>query len=95
VFYSEQADELGRVYYETLDLAQALDPRTIVAFEMDGAPLAPEHGAPLRLRCETQLGFKMVKWLRRIELVERCDAAGEGQGGYREATMFYEREAPI
>jgi hypothetical protein len=37
----------------------------------------------------------MVKWLRRIELVDSYNGAGGGHGGYREDTMFYEREAPL
>jgi DMSO/TMAO reductase YedYZ molybdopterin-dependent catalytic subunit len=36
---------------------------------MNGEPLSVPHGAPLRLRVETQLGFKMVKWLKSIEFV--------------------------
>ncbi len=39
---------------------------TILAYEMNGAPLSVLHGAPLRLRCENELGFKMVKWIATI-----------------------------
>ncbi|MGI8688864.1 MAG: molybdopterin-dependent oxidoreductase, partial [Thermomicrobiales bacterium] len=53
------------------------------------------HGAPLRLRVETQLGYKMVKYLRSIELVADYAAIGDGQGGSREDTMFYGRGAEI
>jgi sulfoxide reductase catalytic subunit YedY len=42
---------------------------TILAYEMNGAPLSVLHGAPLRLRCENELGFKMVKWIAAIEFV--------------------------
>lgn len=48
---------------------------------MNGAPLPVEHGAPVRLRVETQLGFKMVKWIRSIELV--ADYAADRHGAWR------------
>jgi DMSO/TMAO reductase YedYZ molybdopterin-dependent catalytic subunit len=53
------------------------------------------RGAPLRLRVETELGLKMVKWLRRIEFVADCRDLGAGQGGPREDNMFYEQTASI
>jgi len=56
---------------------------------------ASGHGAPCRLQVETQLGFKMVKWVRSIELVEDYRMLGEGQGGYREDVQFYGPEAGI
>jgi methionine sulfoxide reductase catalytic subunit len=62
---------------------------------MNGARLSVPHGAPCRLRVETQLGFKMVKYLRSIELVEDYRAEGKGQGGSREDVQFYGVEAGI
>lgn len=53
------------------------------------------HGARCRLRVETQLGFKMVKYLRSIELVEDYRAEGRGGGGSREDVQFYGVEAGI
>jgi sulfoxide reductase catalytic subunit YedY len=53
------------------------------------------HGAPLRLRVETELGYKMVKYLRSIELIAEYQTIGDGQGGSREDTMFYGRGAEI
>lgn len=85
----------GRGYYETIDLALACAPQTLLAYEMNGAPLPLEHGAPLRLRVESQLGFKMVKYLRSIELVADYRHLGDGQGGFREDTQFYGSEAGI
>lgn len=85
----------GHVYYETIDLELARDPQTILSYEMNGAPLPIPHGAPLRLRVETQFGFKMVKYLRSIELVEDYRRIGDGQGGFREDTQFYGPEAGI
>src|SRR5262245_14253827 len=71
-------------YYESLDLIDALHPQTILAYEMNGAPLPVAHGAPLRLRVERQLGYKMAKYLMRIELVDSCASIGGGRGGYWE-----------
>jgi len=62
---------------------------------MNRHPLPMPHGAPLRLRVETQLGFKMVKWIRRIEFVESYAAIRDGQGGSREDEKQYEQPAGI
>ncbi len=85
----------GREYYETIDLELARHPQTILAYEMNGATLPIPHGAPCRLRVETQLGFKMVKYLRSIELIQDYRQLGDGQGGFREDTQFYGTEAGI
>jgi DMSO/TMAO reductase YedYZ molybdopterin-dependent catalytic subunit/Ni,Fe-hydrogenase I cytochrome b subunit len=76
-------------YYEVIDLKLANQYQTIVAFEMNREPLPVSHGAPARLRVETQLGYKMVKWLRSIELVEDYRTIGDGKGGYREDAQQY------
>ncbi len=84
------ADDLGRdlgeegLYYETIDLVDAYHPQTILAYDMNGAPLAVEHGAPLRLRVERQLGYKMAKYVMRIEAIDSFAALGHGQGGFWE-----------
>ena len=51
---------------------------------MNGKPLPIPYGAPLRLRVERQLGYKMAKYLMRIELVESFKSIGDGKGGYWE-----------
>nr|MBA3788183.1 molybdopterin-dependent oxidoreductase [Actinomycetota bacterium] len=58
-------------------------------------PLAVEHGAPLRLRLENQLGFKMVKWLRAIELVDDVAQIGDGHGGWKEDHVYFDSAAAI
>jgi molybdopterin-dependent oxidoreductase-like protein protein len=68
------------------------NPQTILAVDMNGAPLTVEHGAPVRLRVETQLGFKMVKAIKL--LADRTDV-GMGMGGYREDQQFYSNAAGI
>ena len=68
-------------FYGTIDIALASHPQTILAYEMNDSPLPVPHGAPLRLRVETQLGFTMVKYVRRIEFVHDYRHIGAGQGG--------------
>ena len=50
-------------YYETLEIAAALHPQTLLCYEMYGRPLTPAHGAPLRLQMPTKLGYKQAKHL--------------------------------
>jgi DMSO/TMAO reductase YedYZ molybdopterin-dependent catalytic subunit len=79
------ADTLGAAkYYETLDLVDVDHPQTILAYEMNGAPLTVAHGAPLRLRAERYLGYKQAKYVMRLEAVDRFDHIAGGQGGYWE-----------
>lgn len=82
-------------FYETIPLHLALHPQTILALEMNGAPLPVEHGAPVRARVETQLGFKMVKWIQAIEFVSDVSDIGMGMGGWREDQMYYANAAGI
>ena len=74
----------GQPYYESIDLVDAFHPQTILAYEMNGQTLPMAHGAPLRLRVERQLGYKMAKFVRRIEAVDRFDAIRGGKGGFWE-----------
>ncbi|WP_232825106.1 MULTISPECIES: molybdopterin-binding protein [Salinicola] len=71
-------------YYESLDLVEARHPQTILAHSLNGAPLPTANGAPLRLRAERQLGYKMAKYLSGITLVSHFDDIGDGRGGYWE-----------
>ena len=72
------------IYYESIDLDDAFHPQTILAYDMNDATLAIPHGAPIRLRVERQLGYKMAKYVMRIEAVESFAALGGGKGGYWE-----------
>ncbi len=92
---SEPEPDGAGCYYETIDLELANHPQTMLAYAMNGETLPVAHGAPLRLRVETQLGFKMVKYLRAIEFVADYRAVGEGQGGWREDNEHYAQEAGI
>jgi len=54
-------------YYVGWDIASILHPQTLLAYEMNGRPLTPEHGAPLRLVSTTKYGIKQLKRIGRIE----------------------------
>ena len=54
----------------SIDLYDAYHPQTLLAYGMNGSDLPEAHGAPLRARVETQIGYKSVKYLQRIELVD-------------------------
>ncbi len=82
-------------FYGTIPLSLAADPQTLLALEMNGSALPVEHGAPIRIRIETQLGFKMVKWIKAIEFVADTADIGQGQGGWREDQQYYANAAGI
>jgi methionine sulfoxide reductase catalytic subunit len=94
VFHSYQITD-GNEFYEVIDLELAKHIQTILAYEMNNEALTIPHGAPLRLRVETQLGYKMVKWIRSIGFVSDYKNIGMGQGGHREDHMYYSRGAGI
>jgi DMSO/TMAO reductase YedYZ molybdopterin-dependent catalytic subunit len=77
-------DERSIQYYETLDLHEANHPQTLLALRMNGAPMPVDHGAPVRLRVPTQLGYKSAKWVGRIEVVGTFAKLYGGYGGYWE-----------
>ena len=95
VFYSLADGASGGRYYDVQDMANMRHELTILAYEMNGAPVTVLHGAPLRLRCENELGFKMVKWIAAIEFVADFSELGAGQGGYNEDHEFYGYRTPI
>lgn len=82
-------------FYEVMDLELADHDQTILAYEMNEGPLPVEHGAPLRLRLENSVGFKMIKWIDRIELIDDYSEIGEGMGGSREDWMYYDKEGEV
>lgn len=80
----------GGVYYDTQRLEDVVKPECLLAYEMNDKPLPQVHGAPLRLRVENQLGFKMVKWIREIRFVETARAVGKGYGGKNEDDEYFD-----
>lgn len=89
-FYSFGPSLFSPTYYETQTLDNALKPECLLALEMNGEPLPAIHGAPLRLRVENQLGYKMVKWIERIEFVESEKQLGKGEGGSDEDDEYFD-----
>ena len=85
VFYcADPMDNDGTRYYESIDLEEAHHPQTILAYELNGEALPVKNGAPIRVRIERQLGYKMAKYIMRIELVADIKGIGGGNGGYWE-----------
>lgn len=95
VFYSFGEGGEGGTYYDAHTMSNMQHSLTILAYEMNGEKLPLQHGAPLRLRCENELGFKQVKWIRSMEFVEDFSKIGSGQGGYNEDHEFYGYRMPI
>ncbi len=69
--YIESADG----FYESVEMADLLDQRTILAYEMNGTPLPHEHGYPLRIIIPNRYGMKQPKWIVNMEVIDY-----EGQG---------------
>jgi DMSO/TMAO reductase YedYZ molybdopterin-dependent catalytic subunit len=69
-------------YDDYLTLNQVSLPDVMLAYEMDGEPLAQEHGAPVRVVIPDMYGYKNVKWVKQITLVPRSSAGYWEQRGY-------------
>ena len=89
-FFSFGPSLYGDVYYDTQLVENVLKPECILAFEMNDSALPEVFGAPLRLRVENQLGYKMVKWIERIEFIESERSIGEGEGGKNEDDEYFD-----
>ena len=89
VFYSFGEGLYGGFYYDTHTLDNCLKPKSLLAWEMNYQPLPLVNGAPLRLRVENQLGYKMVKWISAIEFVENYKSVGKGFGGKNEDDEYF------
>ena len=74
-FFSFDAD-----WWDSLDMPEAWHPQTLLAYAMNGADLPAPHGAPLRLKVPRQLGYKNLKYLSRITVVDSLKAIGSGRG---------------
>ena len=69
-------------YYESLDMATAMHPQSLLCYEMYGQPLTREHGAPLRLSIPTKIGYKQAKYLTDLKVSHVLEKVGywEDQG---------------
>lgn len=75
VYRSLQAD-----WWDSLDMADALHPQTLVTYGMNGADLPVGFGGPLRLRVPRQLGYKSVKYITRLTITDSLKKFGKGLG---------------
>ena len=76
----QQTTGIIRVQWDSIDMADALHPQTLLAYTMNGVALPPDFGAPLRLRMSRQLGWKNTKYLSRIIVTDRMDLYRKGAG---------------
>jgi methionine sulfoxide reductase catalytic subunit len=89
-FFSFGGSLYGGAYYDTQSLDNVLKAQCLLATEMNGKPLTEVYGAPLRLRVENQLGYKMVKWIERIEFIDSEKSVGLGEGGKNEDDEYFD-----
>lgn len=89
VFYALSDGPDDGIYYDAHPIDQMSHHLSMLAYDMNDAPLSFGHGAPLRLRNETQLGFKQVKWIAGIEFVADFADVGGGYGGYNQDHEFF------
>jgi DMSO/TMAO reductase YedYZ molybdopterin-dependent catalytic subunit len=67
-------------WWDSLDMADAWHPQTLLAYGMNGRDLPIPHGAPVRLRVERQLGYKNLKYVSQITVTDTVKDIGKGQG---------------
>jgi len=75
VYFSFQRD-----WWDSIDMADALHPQTLVTYAMNGGELPVGHGGPLRLRVPRQLGYKNVKYITRLTVTDSLKRFGQGLG---------------
>jgi DMSO/TMAO reductase YedYZ molybdopterin-dependent catalytic subunit len=75
VYFSIEAS-----WWESVDMADALHPQTLLAYAMNGADLPVAFGGPLRLRVPRQLGYKSVKYINRLAVTDSLKRFGKGLG---------------
>lgn len=72
----------GGAYYVGLDMASALHPQTLLCYEMNGQPLTPGHGAPLRLVIAAKYGIKSIKRIGMVRFLDQRPADYWAERGY-------------
>jgi DMSO/TMAO reductase YedYZ molybdopterin-dependent catalytic subunit len=87
--------EEEQAFQRSLPLEEALRDEVLLAYEMNGAPLPPQHGFPLRLVVPGWYGMTNVKWLERIELVETPFAGYQNSWSYRLRQAEDEEGVPL
>jgi len=76
VYFSVQPD-----WWESIDMADALHPQTLLTYAMNDGDLPVSFGGPLRLRVPRQLGYKSVKYITRLTVTDSLKGFGKGVGG--------------
>ena len=90
IFHCADPQSNGTMYYESVDMVDALHPQTMLAWALNDTLLPVPNGAPMRLRVERQLGYKHAKYVQRIEVVASLSGHYGGKGGYWEDVAGYE-----
>ena len=67
-------------WWDSIDIAEALHPQTLLTYGMNGGDLPVGHGAPIRLRVPRQLGYKSVKYITRLTVTDNLKGFGKGLG---------------
>jgi len=75
-------------WIDSIDLLDALHPQTILAYGMNGRDLPIQHGAPVRLRVERQMGYKSMKYLKRVVVADEFDDGGK-KGNIQNGWAWY------
>jgi DMSO/TMAO reductase YedYZ molybdopterin-dependent catalytic subunit len=75
-----QSRVVVRALWDSIDMAEALHPQTLLAYGMNGETLPADHGAPVRLRLARQLGYKNTKYLSKIIVTDDMDFYRKGLG---------------
>ncbi len=76
-------------WWESIDMADALHPQTLVAYAMNDADLPVAFGGPLRLRVPRQLGYKSIKYINRLVVTDDLTAFNKGLGRPNDGYSWY------
>jgi sulfane dehydrogenase subunit SoxC len=87
--------EVEQDYERSLPIAEAMRPDVLLAYEMNGAPLLPQHGFPIRVIVPGWYGMTMVKWLKRITVVTEPFRGYQMTESYMYATSEDEPGRPV
>ena len=71
---------IDRGWWDSIDMADALHPQTLLAYAMNGPEMPLDHGAPCRLKVPRQLGYKSLKYLTKMTVTDSASAIGDGLG---------------
>ena len=71
---------IDRDWWDSVDMADALHPQTLLTYGMNDGELPVGHGGPLRLRVPRQLGYKSVKYVTRLTVTDKLKGFGKGLG---------------